>query len=84
MLLLLFTFLTSFTWLSIDKFRCITPRPPAFDSAIAIFASVTVSMADDINGIFNLNFWPKSVFVMASEGKMDEKLGIKVTSSKVS
>ena len=39
---------------------------------------------DSINGIFNLNFWPKSVFVMASEGKMDEKLGIRVTSSKVS
>ena len=47
-----FTAFTSIAWSSIELFLWITPIPPASASEIAIFDSVTVSIAADNNGIF--------------------------------
>ena len=52
--------------------------------AMAIFASVTVSIADDKSGIFKNKFLDNSVAVFTSEGSTSEYLGANVTSSKVS
>ena len=57
--------------------------PPAFAIAIAIFDSVTVSIAEVINGILRCKFLESDVSVITSEGKTDEYFGTKVTSSKV-
>ena len=52
--------------------------------AMAIFASVTVSIADDKSGIFKNKLLDNSVAVFTSEGSTSEYLGVNVTSSKVS
>ena len=57
--------------------------PPNFPIAMHILLSVTVSMADEIIGIFKLTFFDNSVAVFTSEGKTSEKFGAKVTSSNV-
>ena len=62
---------------------CIIPKPPDFAIAIAILDSVTVSMAEDNRGIFNLRFLLNSVFVIVSWGRIDEYCGTSVTSSNV-
>ena len=48
-----FTNLTCLAWSSIDKFLCMIPIPPSLASVIAIFDSVTVSIAADTIGVFN-------------------------------
>ena len=79
-----YTFLTSLTWFSIDRFLCITPTPPNFEIANAIFDSVTVSIADEISGICKSKLRDSLVTVLVSEGKTEEYWGINVTSSNVS
>ena len=58
--------------------------PPALAIAIAILDSVTVSIADEIIGIFKFKFLERDVFVITSEGKISEYLGVNKTSSNVS
>ena len=58
--------------------------PPALAIAIAILLSVTVSIADDNKGIFNVKLADNFVLVSTSEGKTPEYFGAIVTSSKVS
>ena len=79
-----FSFLISTICFLTSKFLWITPIPPALAIAIAIFASVTVSIADDNKGIFNNKFLDNFVSVFTSEGNISEYLGASVTSSKVS
>ena len=49
-----FTCLTAFACSAIEQFLCKTPKPPASAKAIAIRASVTVSIAAETKGNFNL------------------------------
>ena len=79
-----FTFFISITCFFTDKFLCITPIPPAFAIAIAIFASVTVSIAEVINGILSCKLLVSDVSVCTSDGKTEEYFGASVTSSNVS
>ena len=65
------------------KFLCITPIPPALAIAIAIGDSVTVSIAEDNSGIFNLNLFERLVVVSTCDGRISEYLGTSVTSSNV-
>ena len=51
-----FTALTSAACSSIELFLCRIPIPPFSASAIAMAASVTVSIAADTRGIFNEMF----------------------------
>ena len=57
--------------------------PPARAIALARLLAVTVSIADDNNGIFNLRFSVNLMLVSTSDGKISEYLGANVTSSKV-
>ena len=57
--------------------------PPALAIAIAILLSVTVSIAEDNKGIFNVKLDDNLVLVSTSEGKTSEYFGAIVTSSKV-
>ena len=77
----LLTFLTSRACLSMDIFLCKTPIPPSWAIAIAILDSVTVSIAADTIGIFNLIFFEKFVEVLTYLGKTSEYAGITNTSS---
>ena len=58
--------------------------PPALAKVIAIFDSVTVSIAEERIGIFKFKLFDKEVFVITSEGKTSEYFGVSKTSSKVS
>ena len=80
----LLTFSTSLLCFFISKFRCIIPIPPDFAIAIAIEDSVTVSIAEDKKGVFNLIFLVKLKEMSVSDGKIFEKRGRSNTSSKVS
>ena len=51
------------------------PIPPAFAISIAIFASVTVSIADDKNGADRRIFLLKFIDISVSIGKTFENLG---------
>lgn len=44
------------TWSSIDRLRCRTPTPPCRAIAMAIRASVTLSIAADSSGMFTFTF----------------------------
>ena len=57
--------------------------PPFFAIAIAIFDSVTVSMADEIKGILRFILSDKLTFILAFAGVIDENFGINKTSSNV-
>ena len=48
------TFCTSAAWSSIDRLRWITPMPPSRAMAIAMRASVTLSIAADTSGTARL------------------------------
>ena len=63
-----FTLRTSSACCSIDIFLWITPRPPARAIAIAIWLSVTVSMAAVIIGIFKVKLSANFVVKSASLG----------------
>ena len=49
------------------------PIPPDLPIAIAIIDSVTVSIADDKKGVFNLIFLVRFTVIFVSEGKTLEK-----------
>ena len=58
--------------------------PPACAMAIASGPSVTVSMADEMIGMFSLMLFVRFVVMSTSEGSTFEWRGCKSTSSKVS
>src|SRR6266508_5108876 len=60
-----------------------TPMPPCCASAIARAASVTVSIAEEHNGIWSWMLRVNCVDVSVSFGKTSERAGTKSTSSNV-
>ena len=64
-------------------FRWITPKPPSCARAIAISASVTVSIAELMIGMFILKFLEIWVVVSTSFGSTDDTDGSIKKSSKV-
>ncbi|MNN65904.1 hypothetical protein D3C81_1814480 [compost metagenome] len=67
-----FTLRTSAACSAIVMFLCNIPIPPACAIAIAKSAPVTVSIAAETNGIFNLIFFVSEVLVSTSRGKISE------------
>ena len=63
---------TCCAWSWIDKFLWIMPIPPNSARAIAILASVTVSIAEDTMGIFKDIFFVNKVLKSASWGRTSE------------
>ena len=63
-----FTFSTSSIWRSREIFLCIMPIPPSRAKAMAISASVTVSMGELTRGIFMEMRWVKRVETSTSAG----------------
>ena len=61
-----------------------TPMPPDCAMAIAMAASVTVSIADDISGMRNEIVRVSLVLVSVWVGRTAEAAGFRRTSSKVS
>ena len=78
-----FTRATCSACFAIDRFRCTTPSPPSRASAIASSASVTVSIADEITGMFNLNPLASVVPMSVSLGSTSLSCGTSSTSSKL-
>ena len=74
---------TSSTWLSMLMFLCKIPMPPSLASAMAKLASVTVSIAEESNGMFNVMSFVSLVARFTSRGKISEYAGTSNTSSKV-
>jgi hypothetical protein len=64
-----------------DIFLWIIPKPPDWAIEIATLYSVTVSIADEINGIASLIFLVILVNVVASLGKTEDWAGLIRTSS---
>mmetsp|Transcript_145318 Transcript_145318/g.264072 ORF Transcript_145318/g.264072 Transcript_145318/m.264072 type:complete len:241 (-) Transcript_145318:317-1039(-) len=54
-----FTFMTSLHWSSIEMFEWMIPMPPSNAIAMAVRASVTVSIGLDTIGVFSLIFFVK-------------------------
>ena len=77
----LLTFLTSSTCASWVMLRWITPTPPSWASAIAKLASVTVSIAALIIGMFNWMSLVKFTLVSTSFASIQEALGTNKKSS---
>ena len=78
-----FTLRTCSTWRSIDIFLCSIPTPPCLARAMANEASVTVSMAADMNGIFSVMFLVRRELMLTSRGSTCEYAGTSSTSSNV-
>ena len=78
------TLSTSPTCASIDRLRCTTPSPPSRASAIAMRASVTVSIAAETIGTSSAIVRVSRVAVETSFGRTDDSAGTRRTSSKVS
>jgi hypothetical protein len=78
-----FTMSTWVAWSSTERLRCSTPTPPWRAIAIAIRASVTVSIGLDSNGVLIASDRDNRVAVSASLGRMSEAAGTSSTSSKV-
>ena len=79
-------FLTCRTWAawpSTSKLRWMTPTPPACAIAIAMRASVTVSMAEAMIGMLSGMARVTRERISASEGRMSERPGFSSTSSNV-
>ncbi len=79
-----FTERTSRACCSIVMFLCTMPMPPSCAIATARRASVTVSIAADINGMFNVIVRVRRVLRSTSEGRTWDRAGSSKTSSKVS
>src|SRR6056297_4306144 len=79
-----FTWRTSFACSSTPRLRCTTPMPPACAMAIAMRASVTVSIAEDSSGMFIAMSRVTNVRVSAVDGMTLDAAGTRRTSSKVS
>src|SRR6185312_7003063 len=71
-------------WSATERLRCSTPAPPCRAIAIAIRASVTVSIAAETSGMFTVMLRLSRVRVRASPGARSEYPGTSRTSSKVS
>ena len=78
-----FTRSTSCTWRSTGMFLWITPTPPSRATAIAISASVTVSIAADTKGTESSIRFVSRVVTSVSLGCTRECPGTRRTSSKV-
>ena len=68
-------------WSSAERLRCSTPIPPWRAIAMAIRASVTVSIALETSGIFSATLRVSWVVVSASLGTRSEASGSSSTSS---
>jgi hypothetical protein len=68
-------------WSSAERLRCSTPTPPARAMAIAIRASVTVSIAEDSSGMASRMPRVSQVLVSTSVGTMSDAPGMSRTSS---
>ena len=79
-----FTRSTSAACRSIDMFLCSTPMPPERAMAIAMSASVTVSMAAATNGMLSGMVRVKRLTIETSRGCTLECRGTSSTSSNVS
>jgi len=66
------------------RLRCNTPIPPSCAMTIAMSASVTVSIAEEITGILSAISRVSRVAVLAIEGSTSDSAGRSRTSSKVS
>ena len=78
-----FTRATCCAWFSGVRFLWITPMPPSLAIAIAIWLSVTVSMAALMKGAFIAMLREKRVAVEASAGRKSAYRVSKVTSLNV-
>ncbi len=67
-----------------DMLRWMTPMPPAWAMAIARLPSVTVSMAEEMTGIFTAISRVTLELTSTSAGRTSEGRGASSTSSKVS
>ena len=79
-------FFTMRTWAACScgsKLRWITPMPPACAMAMAIWYSVTVSIAEATIGMFRLISRVIWVRTSTSEGSTSDRPGLSSTSSKV-
>ena len=79
-----FTISTCSACASTERLRCSTPMPPWRAMAMAMRPSVTVSIAAEAIGTFNLMLRENWVAVSTAEGMTSEASGIRRTSSKVS
>ena len=68
---------------STDIFLCKIPIPPSLASAMANVASVTVSIAAESKGMFNVICFVSCVEIFTSRGRTSEYAGTSNTSSKV-
>ena len=78
--------LTMCTWRAcsaIPMFLCMTPMPPSRAMAMAMDASVTVSIAAETTGMFRVMLREKRVSKLTSRGNTSEYAGTSSTSSKV-
>ena len=66
---------------STDMFRCSTPTPPCRAMAMAMRASVTVSMAAETSGMRRVTFRLSRAEMSASPGRIAEWAGSSRTSS---
>ena len=76
-----FTFATCAAWSSSSRFLWMQPMPPASAIAIAIGASVTVSIAADMNGTFIFVRLVSLVSSEVSSGRKSAYCVTRVTSS---
>ena len=78
------TFCTSAAWSAIDRLRWITPMPPWRAMAIAMRASVTLSIAADTSGTASSMPAANVAEVSTESGSVSEYPGTMTTSSNVS
>src|SRR5712671_354526 len=78
-----FTWRTWAAWWSGSRLRWITPMPPACAMAIAIWASVTVSMAEARIGMLTVISRVMRLRTSASDGNTSDRPGCSNTSSNV-
>ena len=76
-----FTRSTWLAWSSMDRLRCSTPTPPWRAIAMAMRASVTLSMAADSSGMLTLTFREMWEAVSTWSGAMSDAPGSSSTSS---
>lgn len=79
-----FTRSTWLTWSSTERLRCSTPTPPCRAMAMAMRASVTLSMAADSSGMLTRTLREMSVEVSTALGSTSDAPGSSSTSSYVS
>ncbi len=78
-----FTLRTSSAWRAMSRFLWMTPMPPCWAMQIAMRASVTVSMAEDISGMLRPMRLVSLERVSAWAGSTEEAPGSRSTSSNV-